>query len=175
MDNRLVTFKPIGDSLASVCCLRSIKKSHRLYPGEAITCNRCGTFLRCCWLDFNEKVDYGVRGSLKSRPEVPENYVPLTAIVVRDIGDSPRELEKKFIALYDNVSEDSLSKCEVMDSDVGREFVFNKGIEVEETRILMFDQSVFVIIAKVSDETLSKLVDINGIVFKSDIVNFSRK
>lgn len=170
MERRLVTFKPMGNEVPNICCLKHIQKNNMIFPGQSLICPRCDTFLKSCWLDFNKSRMYGAIEGLYEKKYNIEDFIPLSAMVLSRYGDSSKELQKKFVVLFDNVEVSSLKQCEVVDSESGREYVFNRDVVVEESRILRFGDDVFVIIGKVSKEEKEKIESIKGIVFTNNLV-----
>jgi len=148
MEKRLVTYKPIQGQEVGVCCLKKVEDERLSRPGAGTNCPRCGTYLKCCWLDFNQARSYKVLEIYQQKTNI-EDFIPLSAIVLSRYGQTSKELSKKFVTLFDNIEESCLLRCDAIDSEEGREYVFNKDIRVDETRIIRLGEDVFLILGKV--------------------------
>lgn len=164
MEKRLVTYKPIRGETIKVCCLKKIEQENLGRPGMRTTCPRCGTFLKCCWLDFNQAKSYKPLEVYQKKTNI-EDFIPLSALVVSRYGETSKQLSKKFVILFDNVKEESLERCQIIDSESGREYIFNKDVNIEEMRVMRLGEDVFVILGKVTQEEKDSKDDFLGISF----------
>lgn len=163
--DRLITYKTLKDRVAKMCCLKTIEKNCKISPGKGVKCNRCGNYLKCSWLDFSVSRSYGVIQDIHEQKNKIEDFIPLSAIVIKNFGETAKQLSGKFSDLFDNVKEESLNKCEILDSDKGREYVFNKDVKIEECRVLRLGKDTFVLLGKVLPEEREKLDEVLNVTF----------
>lgn len=162
MENRLKTFKPMDDAVISPCCLRHVERNYSMYPGKGTTCPSCGTFMKSAWLDFNKSLSYQVSSVYKHDNKI-EDFVPLSAIVLRNFSDTQREYDKKFRILRESVTT-GLDEAVVVDKSEGREFIFNSGVKIKSMRILRLGPDIYALIAKMGENDRNEKA-ITGVTF----------
>ena len=161
MERRLKTFKALDDQTIRPCCLRHVEKNNLTYPGKGFTCSECSTHIKCVWLDFNKVKSYDM--TLYKQDNRIEDFIPLSAIVLRNNGDTNKEFSKKYHILNESITS-GFEHAEKVESAIGNEYIFNKDISVSDIRVLRLGQDVFVMIGKATAENRKEKA-INGVVF----------
>jgi len=161
MENRLKSFKTVSEQTAGACCLKQIEENYMVFPGRGISCRRCGTHLKCAWLDFNKSFTYAL-GNVYSHENRLEDFVALSAVVLRSNVDTDYEFNRRVTHLKDVVTA-GIEGASEQRGPSGVEYVFNK-VAATDTRILRVGANLYVVIGKVSDEARAEK-DIIGVTF----------